>query len=81
MDLKEVTDLIKIRNYISNSISNSSIDKSTISVLSGMLILVDNKILSILQGSEFKEYIDYKDVKRAIQDVIKITNIRSGLKK
>lgn len=80
MDMKEITDLIAIKQYVVNSINNSSIDRSTVSMLNGMSILIDNKIIGILQSEEFKEYINYKDVKKAIQDVVKITNIKSGLK-
>lgn len=81
MKLNEVTDLISIRQYVMNCISNSAIDRATVNVMNGMLILIDNKILSILQGEDFKEYIGYKDVRKAIEDVARITNIKSGLKK
>lgn len=78
MDLKEITDLISIRKYIAISTSNPSIDRATVSLLNGMLILIDNKIINILKSNEFKDYIDYKDVKKAIEDVVKLTNIKSG---
>lgn len=81
MKLDEVTSLISIRQYVVNSIANGSIDRATVNVMNGMLILIDNKILSILQSDVFKDYVGYKDVKRAIQEVAKITNIKSGLKK
>jgi hypothetical protein len=81
MDLTEINQLITIRQYIVNSISNSNIDRSTVNVLSGMLLLIDNKILKALQTDEFKEYIEYKDVKKAIFEVAKLNNIKSGLMK
>jgi hypothetical protein len=80
MKLNEITDLITVRQYVYNSISNSSIDKATVNVMSGMLILIDKKILSLLQDNKFKEYIDYKDVKKAVEEVVRINNIKSGLK-
>ena len=80
MKLNEITDLISVRQYVSNSISNSSIDRATVNVMSGMLILIDKKILSLLQDNKFKEYVGYKDVKKAIEEVVKINNIKSGLK-
>ena len=46
-----------------------------------MLILLDNKIINLLQGDDFKDYIGYKNVKKAIEDVARVTNIRSGIKK
>ena len=81
MKLDELTSLISIRQYVVNCIANGSIDRATVNVMNGMLILIDNKILSILQSDSFKDYVGYKDVKKAIQEVAKITNIKSGLKK
>ena len=61
MKLDEVTSLISIRQYVVNSIANGSIDRATVNVMNGMLILIDNKILSILQSDVFKDYVGYKD--------------------
>lgn len=79
MDLKEITDLIAIRQYVVNSTNNPAIDRTTVNFMNGVLILLDNKIIGLLQSDDFKEYVDYKDVKKAIQEVAKITNIKSGL--
>lgn len=81
MDLKEITDLITIRQYVVNSTGNPAINRETVSYMNGVLILVDKKIVDLLKGQEFKEYIDYQNVRQAIEDVVKITNIKSGLKK
>jgi hypothetical protein len=81
MDLKELVDLITIRQYVVNSTGNGAISRATVSVMNGMLILIDNKIMGLLQSDEFKEYINYGDVRKAIEEVARITNIKSGLKK
>lgn len=81
MDLRELVDLITIRQYVVNSTGNGAIDRATVNVMNGMLILIDKKIMSLLQGDEFKEYINYADVRKAIEEVARITNIKSGLKK
>lgn len=81
MDLKELSDLITIRQYVVNSTGNMSLDRPTVNELNGMLILLDKKIVGILKGTEFKDYIGYEGVKQAIEDVVRITNIKSGLKK
>ena len=81
MELKELVDLITIRQYVVNATGNSAIDRATVNVMNGMLILIDRKIMSLLQSDDFKEYIDYKNVRQAIEDVARITNIKSGLKK
>lgn len=81
MDLKELVDLITVRQYVVNSTGNASIDRSTVNVMNGMLIMIDKKIMSLLQSDEFKDYVNYKDVRKAIEEVARITNIKSGLKK
>lgn len=81
MDLQELTNLITVRQYISIAIGNAAMDRATVSELNGMLLLIDKKIISILKDNEFKEYINYWDVKNAIEEVARITNIKSGLKR
>ncbi len=79
MDLTEINSLISIRQYVINSLSNPAIDRSTVNTMNGMLILIDNKIIKMLQDESFKEYIGYKDVKKAIEEVARITNIKSSI--
>lgn len=81
MNLSELTELITIRQYVINATGNPSIDKETVSYMSHALIMLDKKIISILKSEEFKSYIDYKNIKQAINDVVKITNIKSSLYK
>jgi hypothetical protein len=79
MDLKEITDLINIRQYVVNSTGNPAIDRATVNAMNGTLILLDKKIMSILTGEEFREYIGYANVRKAIEEIAQITNIKSGL--
>jgi len=81
MDLKELTDLIAVRQYVVNATGNMTLDRPTVNEINGILILLDKKIVGILKGAEFKDYIGYEGVKQAIEDVVRITNIKSGLKK
>lgn len=81
MDLKKITELMSIRQYVVNSTANPAISRETVSYMNGLLILLDKKIVSLLKSDEFKEYIDYQNVRQAIEDVARITNIKSGLKK
>jgi len=81
MDLKEIVDLIAIRQYVVNSIGNPAIDRATVNFMSNVLLMIDKKIIALLQSDEFKDYINFKDVKQAIQEVAKITNIKSGMTK
>jgi hypothetical protein len=82
MEFKELIDLISIRNYVAGTINNNpSIDRPTLSELNGMLILTDRKIIEVLKGKEFKDYIGYQGVREAIEEVAKLNNIKSGLKR
>lgn len=82
MEFQELTDLIKIRDYIFNTINNNhSIDRATVSELNGLLLLTDKKIVNMLKHQDFKSYIGYQDVKQAIEEVVRLNNIKSGLSK
>jgi hypothetical protein len=81
MDLRELVDLITIRQYVCNATANPAIDRATVNLVNGMLLLLDKKILGIIQDNEFKEYVNYKNVQQAKIDAANITNIKSGLKK
>jgi len=81
MDLRELVDLITIRQYVVNSTANPAIDRATVNFMNGALLLLDKKIIGLMQDVDFKEYIKYGDVQQAKQAAANITNIRSGLKK
>ena len=81
MDLRELVDLITIRQYVVNSTANPAIDRSTVNFMTGSLLLIDKKIIGLLKSNEFKEYINYGDVQQAKIEAAQITNIKSGLKK
>ncbi len=81
MDLSELVNLITIRQYVVNSTGNSTIDRATVNTMNGMLLMIDKKIISLLQTKEFKEYINYSDVRKAVEEAANATNIRSGLRR
>lgn len=74
MILTEVVDLITIREYIVNTINNPVLSKEKVNELSGILILLDNKIVSILRSTQFKTYIEYDKVKEAIKEASQESN-------
>jgi hypothetical protein len=75
MELKELTELINIKRYVADSVGIMAIDRKTVNELNGLLLLIDKKIIGLLLGDEFKEYIDYKNVQDAKIEAVKITNI------
>lgn len=82
MEFQELTDLIKIRDYIFNTVNNNpSIDRATVSELNGLLILTDKKIVGMLKHQDFKSYVGYQDLRQAIEEVVRLNNIKSGLSK
>jgi hypothetical protein len=81
MDIRELSDLISIRQYVMNASANFSIDRAAVNDLGGILLMLDKKIIDILRDKEFKDYIDYEDVQEVKNAVIMRNNIKSGLKK
>lgn len=79
--LTELNLVLPIREYLINTINNSNIDRATVNYMNGALILLDKKILKLIQSDSFKQYINYADVKQAVQDVVNLNNIKSGIKR
>lgn len=62
MSLKEISDLINIRNYLSNSILNNfNIDKKFINKMSVNLNAIDNLLAEKLTSDEFSKCIENND--------------------
>lgn len=80
MELKELTNLINIRDYVANIINSPTIDRLTVKEMNNTLLLLDKKIINIIKTPEFKDYINYDDVKQVIENVRTLTNIKSGIK-
>lgn len=80
MDFEELLCLIKIREYVRDNVSLPVIDRQTVADLNGILLLLDEKIIAILTGPDFKDYIGFKDVRGAKERAAKITSIYSGLR-
>ena len=79
MDLNEIVDLIRIRDYVINSIALPTIDRKTVNELNGMLLLLDKMIIGMITSKEFKEYVGYQNVQEAKEAAARITNIYSGI--
>jgi len=80
MDFEELLALIEIRKYVVNSVALPDIDRKTVNELNGILLLLDNKIIGLLTGPAFKDYIGYKNVQEAKENAARITSIYSGIK-
>lgn len=80
MDLQELLSLIKIKEYVSNAINTIVAKRDVVNELVSMQLLLDKKILSIISSDEFKQYINFSDAKKVVQDAVKLTNLKSGMK-
>lgn len=80
MDFEELVYLIKIRDYVITSRALPTVNRKTIAELDGILLLLDEKIIGLLTGPDFKDYIGFKDVQQAKERAANITNIYSGIK-
>lgn len=79
MDFEELVGLIKIRDYVINSIALPTIDRKTVNEMNNMLLLLDKKIIGMITSDEFKEYVGYAGVQEAKEAAARITNIYSGI--
>lgn len=78
--VEEISNLINIRAYMVSSINNYGLIRSVVSDLNAMVILLDKLILEKLMSPDFKSYVNFADKDKAIAEVAKITNIKSGIK-
>lgn len=76
----QITNLIQIRQYLSNTMGNPVLDKKTVNEMNNTLLLIDKKIVRLLQSKQFKEYIGYDDVRKVVEEAARTTNIRYGMK-
>jgi len=78
MDLKDISDLITIRQYVVNASNLPSILRAKSNELNDMLMLLDNKIIELILGDQFKQHIDFSNIKNVKEKAIKVMNIYSG---
>ena len=77
MNLQEIKLLIDIKQYLLTAVDNYTIPKSDIKELNSMILLIDKKIISILTGTEFKEYINFEIADKVVRDAAMTNNILS----
>lgn len=80
-DFSELTNLIEVRKFVVNSTGIATITRAQVNELNNLLLLLDEKVIGILTGNDFKEYIGYADVQEAKKRAREITSIYSGLPK
>ena len=78
MEIKDVSDLIHIRNYVYGAINNSALNKKVAHELNKIQILLDNTIVEHVLSAEFKDLIGFDDVDAAVKEAAKNNNIKTG---
>jgi hypothetical protein len=58
MNLKELTDLIAIRNYLVIAVDFRTIDRNTSNELNAIRVSLDSKLLAMLMNKDFKDHIE-----------------------
>lgn len=81
LDIQEIVNLITIRQYVVNSTANPALDRKSVNYMNGVLLMTDKKIMSLLEDDRFKDYINYQDVRKAVEEVVNNNNIKSGLQR
>lgn len=77
--IQELTSLISIRQFVVNAVEFTP-DKNTSRELEGIRLLLDKKIISILIGKDFKDFVGYDKVQEAKQEAANLNNIFAGTK-
>lgn len=80
MDLRDIVDLIQIRNYVMMAVNNSAIDKKRAHALNDIQVLLDRTIVDHILDVDFKNSIGFDDVEAAVLEAAKNNNIRTGMK-
>lgn len=82
MIIKDLTDLIDIRNYVTMMTNNSMIDKKLIRGLYDMQINLDKYIVEKVLSPEFKKHLGFgeEQMMAAVKEAAKTNNIRTGMK-
>jgi len=77
MKVNEISDLIQIRNYVSESINNFSIKRETVNELNKTLLLLDKILVDELTGEKFKNKISFEEnANSAAKEAIEVRKIR-----
>lgn len=77
--LRDINDLINIRNYVASSVNNYSLKREVTNELNAMTMLLDKMIVSQLTSEEFKKIINFDTASEVIKEVAKTTNIKSSM--
>lgn len=58
MDLREINDLIAIKQYAVIMMNSMTVERSMLKFLSSIVPTLDGKIVELLSGSEFQNYLN-----------------------
>lgn len=72
MNLSEICDLIKIKEYVKQAYEGFNLEKSDYKDFSYILVLLDKKIISSIKSEEFKKFIDFENKEAAMADLLKL---------
>ena len=79
IEIKDISDLIHIRNYVYGAINNSALHKTVAHELNKIQILLDNTIVEHILSVEFKDLIGFEGVDAAVKEARANNNIKQGM--
>lgn len=80
MNTDEVTNLIKIQDYIDKALNMGSTTNSQAKELSDLQLLINRKIFEVLISDDFKDYIEYYKLSEVKKAAVEHSNIKTRFK-
>lgn len=80
MNTDEVTNLIKIQDYIDKALNMGSTTSSQAKELSDLQLLINRKIFEALTSDDFKDCIEYYKLSEVKKAAVEYSNIKTRFK-
>jgi hypothetical protein len=77
--IKDISDLINIRNYVASSVNNFNLKRETTNHLNKVMMLLDRLIINDLNSDQFKSIISFEDADEVVKEVAMNNNIKANL--
>ena len=80
-EIQEIACLISIKQYVTNMAGSFSIDKKELKDLHTIELLLDKKVVALLLGQKFKDYVNFEQAEAAKAEARRLnTQVFSAIK-
>ena len=81
-EIQEIACLINIKQYVTNMAESFSIDKKSLKDLDTIKLLIDKKLVNLLLGQKFKEFVGFEHAEAARAEARRLNaQVFSAIKK